>query len=92
MVSVRLSADYLQTSRCTVAGRSTHYNATRRMTEGIEPTFDHEFAFIAGYTEGGAPFGVRRDETNNCDDELPRDVEPRDETESGGARRPRPTR
>jgi len=91
MLGVRLSADYLQALRRTVATRSTHRSATRRRTEGInlEPTFDHEFAFIAGYTEGGAPFGVRWDEIDNPDNELLRNVAPRDQTELGGARRRR---
>jgi hypothetical protein len=30
---------------------------------------DGEFAFIAGYTEGGAPFGIRRDEMEGKEDE-----------------------
>ena len=32
--------------------------------------WDGEFAFIAGYTEGGAPYGIRWDD---ADDDLVRD-------------------
>lgn len=93
MLRVRLSAEYLQGLRRTVAARLTQGNTTRRGTEGIDldPTFDHEFAFIAGHTEGGAPFGVRWDEVRDADDEPLGDAEAVDQTEVGGSRRRRPT-
>jgi hypothetical protein len=28
---------------------------------------DGEFTFIAGYTSGGAPYGIRREETDGLD-------------------------
>lgn len=33
----------------------------------LGPEWDDDFAFIAGYTEGGAPYGIRWDEADEQD-------------------------
>ncbi|WP_114745588.1 hypothetical protein [Falsibacillus pallidus] len=40
----------------------------RRLAELYD--FDETFAFIAGYTEGGAPFGVTYEEMDEMDEEM----------------------
>lgn len=44
----------------------------RSKKKGVEPDFidgfsDENFTFIAGYTSGGVPFGLRHEELDNDD-------------------------
>ena len=67
MLGVRLSPDYLEALRRTVAARPTRRGSSVGTTDGtgLDVISSHEFAFVAGYTEGGAPFGVGWDDIDS---------------------------
>jgi len=67
LLGVRLSPDYLEALRRTASAPATHHGSTRPEAEsaGMEPMSNPEFAYIAGFTEGGAPFGVRWEEIDD---------------------------
>jgi hypothetical protein len=60
MLGLDLSADYLEALRRTATGRPRHFRdvAEEAKAVNVEPLCNEEFAYIAGYTEAGLPFGI----------------------------------
>ena len=75
VLGVHFSPEYLEALRCTAAGRPRHRRevANEAKTAGVEPMWDQEFAYVAGYTEAGLPFGVTWEEIEGLhgDDDVP---------------------
>jgi hypothetical protein len=75
-VELRLLGVDIPDARLEQARRDERARATQRARQkerhaaGTVRDWDDEFAFIAGYTEGGAPYGIRWDD---ADGEPPRD-------------------
>lgn len=63
MLGVEISADYEAAIRRSVADRITrkqHKIEERNLSSAVES--DENFAYIVGYTSGGAPYGLRWEE------------------------------
>lgn len=74
ILGMRFSPEYLEALRRTTAGRPRHRRdvANGAETIGVEPMWHQEFAYIAGYTGAGLPFGVTWDEMECLDgDDVP---------------------
>lgn len=70
MLGMRFSPEYLESLRRTVAARSQQRlrdRSRRPQTEDADAMWSHEFAFIAGYTQEGLPFGITWDEIEGVD-------------------------
>jgi hypothetical protein len=68
MLGVGIPDDRLEQARRDEQARATH--RARRKEEHARATAresNDEFAFIAGYTEGGAPYGITWDEWEGMD-------------------------
>jgi len=69
MLGVDLPDARLEQARCNEQARATG-RARKKEKYAARPfprDWDDEFAFIAGYTEGGAPYGVTREESEALD-------------------------
>jgi hypothetical protein len=69
MLGVDLSDARLEQARRDEQARATaraRQKEKHARAQGVRES-DDEFAFIAGYTEGGAPFGITRDEWEGLD-------------------------
>jgi hypothetical protein len=69
ILGVRFSTEYLDALRRTAAGRPKHRRDV--VKEGnaadVEPMSNLEFAFVAGHTAAGLPFGVTWEEMQCLD-------------------------
>jgi hypothetical protein len=68
-LGVRVAPEYLGQLRRTASERQERArdvgarNRNQDRDQGqLEPISNHEFAYIAGYTDAGFPFGVRRED------------------------------
>ena len=67
MLGVELPDARLEQARRDEQARATHI-ARQKEKHALSPReWDSEFAFIAGYTEGGAPYGITWDEWGELD-------------------------
>lgn len=63
MLGVRFSPEYLEALRRTATAQAPRRRHVACESEAdVEAVSNHEFAYIAGYTEGGVPFGVKWEE------------------------------
>lgn len=72
MLGVDIPDARLEQARRDEQARATH-RARRKARHAREPAFgdsDETFAFIAGYTEGGAPYGIEWDDTDAAANEV----------------------
>ena len=68
---VELDARYVQALRTTLRNRGRRWKVTESAPDAIPDGYgsecDGNFAYIAGFTSGGAPFGVTWDEMADPD-------------------------
>lgn len=76
VLELRMLGVDISDARLEQARRDQRSRPTRRARQKekharttLFPDSDDEFAFIAGYTEGGAPFGIRWDEADEASDD-----------------------
>ncbi|WP_265837271.1 hypothetical protein [Pedobacter sp. MR22-3] len=65
MLGVEIKAEYEQAVRNTIQQQLEQKRLKKLEKEEIEDTSgykDWDFAFIAGYTSGGAPYGIRQED------------------------------
>jgi len=68
LIGVEIPAERLEHEHTAVTdkGRARKYRAAKRAAKRIDPPLDDDFhpdfLFIAGYTAGGAPYGIMHDE------------------------------
>lgn len=64
ILGARFSTEYLDALRRTAAGRRTHHrDVVKEANAGdIEPTSNREFAYVAGHTAAGVPYGLTWEE------------------------------
>jgi hypothetical protein len=70
ILGVRLDRNHVQQIKKTIAGeaianRRRGLEKKRRAEEALRQDSDETFAFIAGYTSGGAPYGITWEEMEN---------------------------
>lgn len=67
MLGVDIPDARLEQARRAEQARATHRARQREKytARSSTPEWDDEFAFIAGYTEGGAPYGIRWDDADD---------------------------
>jgi len=73
ILGVRLSPEYLEALRRTVSRRPGPRRdmAKEAIRVDGEPLSNQGFAYIAGYTEAGLPFGVTWEEMESVDGDVP---------------------
>jgi hypothetical protein len=73
ILGMHFSPEYLEAVRRTAAGHSTHGRDVPQAAEAVdvEPNWNQEFSYIAGYTDAGLPFGVTWDEMEGINDDSP---------------------
>jgi hypothetical protein len=73
IMGVRISTEYLDALRRAAAGRSKHRrDTTEANAADVEPTWNREFAYVAGHTAAGLPFGVTWEEMEGLEgDDVP---------------------
>ena len=69
-LGMHFSPEYLDALRRTAGGRPGHCRNAPKAVE-VEPIWNQEFAYIAGYTEAGFPFGVTWEEMEGLDGDVP---------------------
>src|SRR2546425_246097 len=69
ILGMRFSPEYLGALRRTAAARARHCRDVPKGAKAvdIEPARNQKFAYIAGYTEAGLPFGITWEETAGLD-------------------------
>ena len=75
-LGIKFDETYLASLRETIARNSRHEKTQKPIASwefdeyhGIAPTSDGTFAFIAGYTPAGAPYGVTWEEWEKLENE-----------------------
>ena len=74
ILGMHFSPEYLEALRRTAAGRPRHCRDVPKGAKAVEvePMWNQEFAYMAGYTEAGLPFGVTWEEMEGLDgDDVP---------------------
>ena len=71
VLGMHFSPEYLGALRRTAAARARHCRDVPKGAKAvdIEPARNQKFAYIAGYTEAGLPFGITWEETAGLDDD-----------------------
>ncbi len=69
ILGMEFSSAHLEALRRTAAGRPRHCRdaAKKAKTVEVESTWKDDFAYVAGYTEAGFPFGVTWEEIEGLD-------------------------
>ncbi len=87
MLGVKVSGDYVRRLQATVEGkaaptrrRKEEVRQTRELDELADADWDEDFAYIAGCTSGGVPFGVTWEEMEKTMESVA-DLPLRDEIE-----------
>jgi hypothetical protein len=74
ILGIQFSPEYLAALRRTGAARPRRCRDVPKRTRAVdfEPTWNHGFAYVAGYTEAGLPFGIMWEEVEGLDgDDVP---------------------
>jgi hypothetical protein len=72
ILGVSIAADYKETVLKTLASIAATKEQKKAEKLALEnPDQDENFAFIAGYTSGGAPYGITWDEWEQIEPNLP---------------------
>jgi len=70
MLGVAISEDYEHQLRQNEEYKRLSKKSNKKMNNQIEEDFsDENFAYIAGYTSGGVPFGLTHEEAGNLFEE-----------------------
>jgi hypothetical protein len=71
ILGLHLPPDYLEALRRTATGRPRHRRNVAKEAKAVdvEPLWNQEFAYIAGYTEAGLPFGISWEDVEGLDGE-----------------------
>lgn len=71
ILGMHFAPEYLGALRRTGAARARHCRDVPKGAKAvdIEPARNQKFAYIAGYTEAGLPFGITWEETAGLDDD-----------------------